>query len=93
LPEISWKKEVIPQQVVNAVSKRLYFKGDLLHKALLSHAIPSLAVSMLNLRSIELFYAQNKNQTSLLSLIFSRCILEPLGRLMYFLHELNEKWD
>jgi hypothetical protein len=45
------------------------------------------------LRLIELFYAQDQHQTNMRALILTRCVLEPLGHLMHFLHELNEKWD
>jgi competence CoiA-like predicted nuclease len=93
MPEISWDKEVIPQQVWQKIHKQpFYFQGDLLHKALLSHAVPALAASMQNIRLIELFYAENTPNEGLLARIMARCLWEPLGYLMHVLQETNERW-
>lgn len=93
MPEISWDKEVIPKQVLQKTSRQpFYFQGDLLHKALLSYAVPSLAASMRNIRSIELFYAVDAPKEGLMAWLLARCLWEPLGRLMHMLQETNERW-
>ena len=79
LPEIAWKKETMPQQVTQTAPNHLYFRGDLIHKALLSHSVPALATSMQTLRLIEIFYAKEKPLINRPGLFFSRCVLEPLA--------------
>lgn len=54
IPPISLPEEKFPCQVLHkAQMTHLFFQGDLMHKAILSLAIPSLAVSMQNLRMQE----------------------------------------
>jgi len=94
LPDIAWDKHAIPKQVLQKVATHgLFFQGDLLHKALLSHAIPMLAASMQNLRALERLYGGDSIQKKFIHKLFMRGVLEPLGGLMYFLQKTNERWN
>jgi competence protein CoiA len=60
-PNISFDKDFFPQQVLaKASTGQLYFKGDLLHKALLASAVPALAFTMHNLAALETILVQKE---------------------------------
>ncbi len=89
LPSFSWEEDRFPSQIIQKAAKTsLYFQGDLLHKALLSEAIPMLAISMQNLRALErLSVKEAKQKVSLLRKVIKKIFLEPFGILMFFLLE------
>jgi len=90
LPKITFEEDLFPKQIIQkAIPERLYFKGDLLHKALLSHAIPTLAISMQTLRHLELSYEPSRLNVG--KTIYN-ITFELLGCLMHYLQKANEKW-
>jgi hypothetical protein len=62
-PVVSVEKELFPSQIIARASPgQLYFQGDLLHKALLASAIPSVAFFLENLAVLETFIVQTASK-------------------------------
>jgi len=76
----SWTKEKFPSQILQKKSN-LYFKGDLIHRALL----PENAFSMQNFSAQERLFASSVKRESILKKIVTKIILEPFGKLLLFL--------
>lgn len=88
LPPISWPEDRIPKQIVQrASSTQIYFQGDLVHKAILSLTVPSLAVSMHNLHMQECILIAQEKKTTFLRDWITWAILNPFGLLMLYLLE------
>ena len=80
-------------QVLQRVNTRsLYFEGDLVHKALLAAAVPALAVSMRNLRALEILLSASAEELgSPFKRWVRRYVLESIGRIMLYLLERAER--
>ncbi|MBS0624709.1 MAG: hypothetical protein JSS32_01505 [Verrucomicrobia bacterium] len=80
----------LPQQILNRIHhSRLFFQGDLIHKALLSQRVRPLAIAMQNWRFIEDSTPQDPTPT-LWQSWRKRVFIEPLCRLFeYFLDSIE----
>ena len=93
LGNLSWNDKEFPMQVLQRVNTRsLYFEGDLVHKALLAAAVPALAVSMRNLRALEILLSASAEELgSPFKRWVRRYVLESIGRIMLYLLERAER--
>ena len=85
------EEEEVPKQILNR-SKDLFFKGDLLYRALIAQNEPMVSFSIQNLRALEIaFQARTKQETSLWRRAILFFILEPYGHMMRYLLEKAAK--
>lgn len=94
MPEISWDSDAMPSQVLHkGKPKYLYFFGDLVHKALLSHESPTLNVSMQQMQALERAFSVTSKKERWFQQNFVFFLRECLGRFLYFLLKLNDAYE
>lgn len=81
------EEKEVPKQILNR-SKTIFFKGDLLYRALIAQNEPIVSFAIQNLRALEiLFQGRVKRETSRWRRAILFFILEPYGHMMRFLLE------
>ncbi len=90
-PRRDWNAEDFPKQLIQKTAP-LYFRGDLIHQALLAESIPALSFTMQNLCALEKFFTEHATEEiHPFKRLIRTWILEPFGLLMLNLLEWVEK--